>query len=174
MIPSQSPESREPTQLGEVIAQRAFDLEVSAGTHRVVVQVGKPVRGSEQGRLWYCPAVTEGLGAERFDALPGIDSLGSLLASLNDLRVMLPHYAEQAGGTLSFLSQSEDILFASRINEEKYLNIARSFLDGLRETLSVMRMIVADGCLSDERQSQALRCLTISDALIENSEWDST
>ena len=91
-------------QLGEVIAEREFNVHDNAGEVKsAVFRIGKPQRQSSHS--WYCPVQIIGLGDEKVDTGVGIDSLAALLSALYIAPALIQSIATVEQKRITFLEQ---------------------------------------------------------------------
>ena len=97
-------------QLGEVIAEREFDVHDADGkVSHAILRMGKPQQKAPND--WYCPFQITGIGDEKVDAGPGIDSLHALLMGLQMARMFLGYFAKHERKKVTWLD-SDDLGFS--------------------------------------------------------------
>lgn len=121
--------------IADVIAEREFEFVIGGDTRTITVRIGRPKRGDVD---WACPSQILGIGDEEARWTPQVDSLGAMLTTLTRLRTELDVLKETSGGELSWLSEKEDLLFATTDMLHRYLGDAVNFhhcLKSVREWL---------------------------------------
>ncbi|MER5809397.1 hypothetical protein ABT143_14575 [Streptomyces sp. NPDC002033] len=99
-------------ELGEVVAERRLEARTPDGRIReVVLRVGRPHPGAEEGIDWTCPGHVEGLGPAGVVPVHGVDSLQALLLCLFRLRTSVESAAREQGAVLTWLG-GEDLALA--------------------------------------------------------------
>jgi hypothetical protein len=101
------------TELGDVIAERKLVFRDGRRRRAVRIRIGCPVRGPAEADPWACPVAVDGLPFGDVRAIYGVDSLQSLLLAVLFLVRTLPVLAKKAGGTMSWLGEREEVVFAS-------------------------------------------------------------
>ena len=124
-----------PADVGEVIAERALTFECGDQKRPVKLLIGRPVQQPDAGPddPWWCPVLIDGLGPNRLHTTAGVDSLQALLLALTSLYRMLPHYAQNEGGTIYFLTEGEHPLFSETRHLELYARAVDILFKGVRE-----------------------------------------
>jgi len=125
----------QPTDLGEVIAERALTFECGNQKRPVKLLIGRPVQQPDAGTddPWWCPVQINGLGPNRLHTNPGVDSLHALFEALKSLYRMLPYYAQNEGGRISWLNEEEHPLFSETHELELYAHAMDILFKGIRE-----------------------------------------
>lgn len=129
-----------PTTVGQVVAERQFDLDGAKRRRRVVLRFGRPVRAPKASARdpWWCPVEVRGLGASRVRAVPGEDSLQALILGLEFAASVLPLEAATAGGHLEWLGERERLVFADSIARGLAARGLQNMTAGLAEALAVL------------------------------------
>jgi hypothetical protein len=112
-----------PAELGTGIAQRELTLKIGEDTRAVSLRIGVPVRSpaAEEGKPGWCPMQWDGFGpADTLLSIAGEDSLQVRALALDAAQKLLPHYAEQLGGTLWAEAGDLDVISPQRDLVEAY------------------------------------------------------
>ena len=89
--------------LQEVVAEREVTFTRSDGSSEVVtVRIGKPVQG-ESPDEWKCAYQLAGFGRVQSGHMMGVDSVQSLLLTLQTILPELDHVAKREGAAFSWL-----------------------------------------------------------------------
>ncbi|HEX2670486.1 MAG TPA: hypothetical protein VHM25_06425 [Polyangiaceae bacterium] len=107
-----------PVEIGDVIAQRSFDLVRQRKTlGRVSVSFGRPVQEPtpDEHAPWFCPVAISGAGMERFIAIGGVDALQALVLALEFATSTIPLEAARMGARAEWLHDDERIILARHV-----------------------------------------------------------
>ncbi len=126
-----------PEQLGDPIAARRVQFRAAGRTRLVSIEIGKPIKGPERRDPWWCP-VRAGAPFKKFVAVPGQDSLQSLVLALEFLQRALPLWAREQRGRVAWLDEQERIVFADSALRSLQLTALTNALDGLRRALTAL------------------------------------
>ena len=110
-----------PESIGEVIAERTFDLRRgNRKVDRVTVVVGRPVRapGGGSREPWWCPVRITGGGIDLYRPIAGDDSLQALVQGLEFTADILPEQADSLRAGLDWLVQAAEAPAQSRPNAD--------------------------------------------------------
>ena len=132
-----------PETLGTVIAERELQLVQQGETKTVILRLGQPVRSPtpEEGDPWICPVAFEGLGpAGKIHPICGFDSVQALVLALDFGRKVLPDLARQVGGTLTWLSDEEDLISPQRDQIEANGRAAGDAFEVVRHVEKALRL----------------------------------
>ncbi len=123
-----------PDDVGEIIASRQITFTRANRKHAVEIAIGRPVKGPERRDPWWCPVrVSAPLGA--FEAIGGVDSLQAMMLALEFLQTMLPTLARRKRGTVRWLAEHEQLIFADTIWKTMAWEAVENALDGLRRAI---------------------------------------
>lgn len=124
-----------PADIGEVIAERALTFKCGDQMRPVKLLIGRPVQKLNSGPddPWWCPFRINGLGPDRLQTTAGVDSLHALVEALKSLYRMLPHYAQNEGGTICWLTEDEHPLFSETHDLELYARAMDILFKGMHE-----------------------------------------
>lgn len=128
-----------PSGLGELVAERQLVLErPGEPPDTVVVRFGRPVRAPvpEDPETWWCPVQVIGLGKDRITSVAGVDSLQALVLALEFVTNTLPDAARNVGGTINWLGEAEQPVFASTRQVEQFSRAQIELLRGIESALA--------------------------------------
>jgi hypothetical protein len=151
-----------PSVLGELVAERQLVLQrPGEPPDTVVVRFGRPVRAPvpEDPETWWCPVQVIGLGTNRITSLPGVDSLQALVLALEFVTNTLPDAATEAGGTINWLGETEQPVFASTRQIEQFSRAHIELLRGLETALAFIENCEGNAGPDRDRLLLVLRSL---------------
>jgi len=124
----------QPTEIGNVVAEREVVFERGETRKSVTLLVGQPVRapGASEDDFWWCPIMVRGL-SERVYSIGGVDSLQAILLALGFARSLLPELAESGGGRVYWEEGDLDCLSPSRGMIDAYATYSAEVLQVVRE-----------------------------------------
>jgi len=128
-----------PSVLGELVAERLLLLErPGQSPATVVVRFGRPVQAPapEEPETWWCPVQVIGLGIDRITSLAGVDSLQALVLALEFVTNTLPDAARSTGGSVNWLGEAEQPVFASTQRLEQFSRAHIQLFSGLKLALA--------------------------------------
>jgi hypothetical protein len=96
----------QPTNIGDVIAERELELRQGGQRQQVRLLIGRPRRMAAPDSDWTCPFQIQGLGDEQIREACGVDAVQALLLCLRMAGALLQHHQEQ-GLELTWLDQKE-------------------------------------------------------------------
>ncbi len=96
----------QPTNIGDVIVEREFELRQGGQSQRVRLLIGRPRRMAEPGSDWTCPFQIQGLGDEQIREACGVDAVQALMLCLQMASALLQHHRKQ-GLALTWLGQKD-------------------------------------------------------------------
>ncbi|HYO66859.1 MAG TPA: hypothetical protein VEU33_12315 [Archangium sp.] len=96
----------QPTNIGDVIAEREFEFLQSGQTQQVRLLIGRPRRMAEPDSDWTCPFQIQGLGDEQIREACGVDAVQAIMLCLRMAGALLEHHQER-GLDLTWLEQKE-------------------------------------------------------------------
>ena len=94
--------------IGEVIAERYFQLQDEAGVRsEVVLRIGKPLPDPKAGGDWCCPYQIVGFGDDKVTAVFGVDPMQALLFGLQKAWFELHYYQKIHKRKLTWLGEDD-------------------------------------------------------------------
>ena len=154
-----------PTAVGDVIAERSFELtRPRRRVSRVVVRFGRPVQepGPDATAPWFCPISMSGGGIDLFWAIAGIDSLQALVLALEHATTMIPFHAARVGGQAQWLDDDERLIFARHTIALGADNALTALLGRLKQASAILDVGTVASTSARRRAIDALNTIGAS------------
>ncbi|MCE5229194.1 hypothetical protein LLG95_06310 [bacterium] len=88
-----------PSELGEIVAEREFIFRPRQGeAKKIVLRIGRPVKGPEADGPFWCPYQLDGLFNSEIQATAGEDSMQALCLTLEGANKLLMELAKKWNG----------------------------------------------------------------------------
>ncbi len=154
-----------PVAVGDVIAERKFDLKRKRGkTSRVTVSFGRPVQepDPDASAPWFCPLSISGSGLKFFVAVAGLDSLQSLILALELATTIVPVEAARLGAEVQWLEDDERLIFARHTIALGADNALTALLGRLKQASAILDAGTPTSTTARRRAVQALHAIGAS------------
>jgi len=150
--------------LGALLLQRRFSFRKNGKARSVTFRVGQPFRDPRGD--WGISFQVEGLGPGKVIHCYGVDALQALVLALDYVRRTLPVLAEEAGGSISWLSEFDTLFGESTLHSYQFVAYLR-LLEGLREIMEHLERELSPRTMWKNKRSETRRLLSRVSALVE-------
>jgi hypothetical protein len=154
-----------PEVIGDVIAERSFDLRRGAKRlGRVTVRFGRPIREPkpDASAPWFCPVSISGAGLRFFTAVAGVDSLQALILALELATTIVPSEAARIGAQVEWLGDDERLIFARHTIALGADNALTALLGRLKQASAILDVGTTSSTSAKTRAIQALNAIGAS------------